>query len=182
MQIAFVVNNGDEGRFQAASSGGPITIGNVYYVPDLGQNLISLGAITQKDVTLKVDDCTLQWWKDGRLIATSHRISDKLYEMDFDKPRQGSANVAQSAASLQVWHERFGHVNYRSVQQLAKGTAVDGMKVATADKGDNDVSGQVCEACVFGKQCRKPFHTNTKRAEKPGDLVHFDVFGPMSQP
>lgn len=37
----------------------------------------------------------------------------------------------------------------------------------------------VCERCVRGKQCRTTYHFRPYRAEKPGEVIHTDVCGPM---
>ena len=39
-----------------------------------------------------------------------------------------------------------------------------------------------CEHCVYGKQNRVSFPSGAKRANKILELVHSDVFGPMSVP
>lgn len=48
------------------------------------------------------------------------------------------------------------------------------------DIEDSKNDNQFCEACVFGKHCRKPFNENDARASKPAELIHFDLCGPMS--
>ena len=39
-----------------------------------------------------------------------------------------------------------------------------------------------CEHCVYGKQNRVSFLSGAKRANKILELVHSDVFGPVSVP
>ena len=38
----------------------------------------------------------------------------------------------------------------------------------------------VCEGCIYGKQCRQKFATNNnKKTERPLQVVHSDLCGPM---
>lgn len=82
-------------------------------------------------------------------------------------------------ASLQTWHERLGHANYKAVRELAKGKAVTGMVCNDKIKYTTD-DDYFCEACVFGKQSRSLFMKNEKRAVTPDDTTWFDIMGPMS--
>jgi len=101
-------------------SGGDITLTNVLYVPKLGRNLLSLGAATKMQVNVKFNKDTIEMSKNGRRLATGYRLPNNLYEMDFVRVG-GSANISAQEATLQVWHERLGHVNYNTVCQLANG-------------------------------------------------------------
>jgi len=38
-----------------------------------------------------------------------------------------------------------------------------------------------CEACQYGKQHRLPFKSSSREKPKPGELIHSDVCGKMSQ-
>jgi hypothetical protein len=49
-----------------------------------------------------------------------------------------------------MWHERFGHLNFRALHKLSRGDMVKGLP----DTGQVE---QVCEDCVLAKQKRAPF-------------------------
>lgn len=72
----------------------------------------------------------------------------------------------------------MGHVNYGSVRQLANSAAVEGMKLAKSSNSGSDDC--FCEACIYAKQCRQQFNESSTRATKPGELIHYDLCGPMS--
>ena len=55
-------------------------------------------------------------------------------------------------------------------------------EIEVEGKIDLDRSETVCEACFKGKQARLPLLPSAERASECGELVHFDIFGPMSQP
>jgi hypothetical protein len=46
--------------------------------------------------------------------------------------------------SSRIWHERFGHLNFRYMQQLGKQRMVEGLLDIHFSKG-------ICEGCVLGK-------------------------------
>jgi len=159
-------------------SGGNVTLTDVLYVPKLGRNLLSLGAATKMQVNVKFNKDTIEMSKDDRRLATGYRLPNNLYEMDFVRVGS-SANISAQEATLQIWHERLGHVNYNSVRQLANGSAVEGMKLIKCSTSGSD-DNCLCEACIHAKQCRLPFNESNTRATKPGELIHYDLCGPMS--
>ena len=78
--------------------------------------------------------------------------------------------------SSRLWHERFGHLNYRYMQQLSKNEMVEGLPNISFSKG-------VCEGCVLGKHPREKFDTGKAHgASSPLDLIHSDLMGPFPHP
>uniref|UniRef100_A0ABD2WMS0 Integrase catalytic domain-containing protein n=1 Tax=Trichogramma kaykai TaxID=54128 RepID=A0ABD2WMS0_9HYME len=69
---------------------------------------------------------------------------------------------------MQIWHERLAHQNKRHVKQFLN---VCGIKTF-----DDEI---YCDGCAYGKQHRLPFG-NRERAEKPREIIHSDLCGPMS--
>lgn len=113
----------------------------------------------------------------GQARAIGKQITNKLYTMNWTVKMPVESNYANSrACSLEVWHERFGHINFQTVKELAQGKSVTGLNCIDSNNNNN----QFCEACVFGKQCRRPFNESTNRAKAPAELIHFDICGPMS--
>ena len=62
-------------------------------------------------------------------------------EIRFDQ-----VSASDSTASPEVWHRRFGHLNYTYMNQLKKKKMVDGMNYDSGTQTQKD-----CEACVLGK-------------------------------
>lgn len=82
--------------------------------------------------------------------------------MDWIVKMPVESNYADSKAqSLEVWHERFGHVNYQTIKELAQRKNVTGFNYIDAS---NNNTNRFCEACIFGKQCKKPFNESSNRA------------------
>ncbi|CAG9135108.1 unnamed protein product [Plutella xylostella] len=90
---------------------------------------------------------------------------------------QQSASLASSSSkvSQEVWHQRLGHLNSRSMGLLNRGMAT-GIKYDSADY-------KSCVACIEGKQSRLPFPSkSSSRADEVLGLVHTDLCGPMQKP
>jgi len=91
----------------------------------------------------------------GALIATGHRIKQLWY---IDCPSSEMCASFKHDAT-QLWHQRLGHVNEKRLKfavdkQLIRGVNGGGKSDAKPRIGQLPF----CEACVQGKQTRKPFH------------------------
>jgi hypothetical protein len=83
-----------------------------------------------------------------------------------------SVFVARSDELRKIWHKQFGHLNYRSLQQLCNQHMVTSLPFVFC----RDV---VCAGCVLDKHHRDNFE---KHALSPSQLVHSDMCGPISSP
>ena len=73
---------------------------------------------------------------------------------------------------LNLWHQRLGHVNERRLKTAVSKNLINGVDCANGDKLP------FCEACVQGKQARKPFKGLADVQTKYKlELVHSDVCG-----
>jgi hypothetical protein len=78
--------------------------------------------------------------------------------------------------SSTIWHERFGNLNFRYMQQLSKHGMVDGLCDIHFSKG-------ICEGCVIGKHPQEKFDKGkTQKVFLPLDLIHSDIMGPFPHP
>ena len=107
-----------------------------------------------------------------KTMNIGHLTNSNLYvintEPDF-------ANVASSKASLEVWHCRFGHINYEYVNELSQKKMVVGMNCSKED------TSQQCEACAKAKMHKMPVpKASRNRSSRPLQLVHSDVCGPIN--
>jgi hypothetical protein len=78
--------------------------------------------------------------------------------------------------SSRIWHERFGHFNFRYMKFISKNILVDGLPGIPFSKG-------VCAECVLEKHPQDKFDKGkSQRASTPLDLIHSDLMGPFSYP
>ena len=73
---------------------------------------------------------------------------------------------------IELWHKRFGHVNFSRLRKMQTKNIVFGLPKCSGRNG------QVCEACQLWKQHRLPFPNERNRSRNPLDVIHSDVWGP----
>ena len=142
----------------------------VLYVPKLAKNLLSVPAMISMcaEVKFRNEECIVS--KEGKDYVIGKLVNGTLY----------TVNTVESARSAtdqtaELWHQRLGHLNNNSVDQLAKKEMATGMNCTTSLHAENK-----CERCVLGKSHRNPFpKQSNSRATRPYEIIHSDVCGPM---
>ena len=74
-----------------------------------------------------------------------------------------------------LWHERMGHIGEKGLRAMHN----EGM-VKDFPKCNLEV--RFCEHCINGKQSRLKFPSRVTRENGILELVHSDVFGPVTMP
>ena len=73
-----------------------------------------------------------------------------------------------------MWHERLGHLNFKTLSKIVSACLVCGLP--TLDKK----SPSVCGSCQFGKQLKSTYKATTHVAtSKVLELLHMDLMDPM---
>ncbi|GJZ21031.1 ribonuclease H-like domain-containing protein [Tanacetum coccineum] len=89
----------------------------------------------------------------------------------FDMPLKGSLGESNMVLSFHVskllWHNRLGH----PVDQVLA-TLHNDLKISKTGYVP------VCEVCHRAKQTRESFPLSDHKSKNPGELVHFDLWGP----
>ena len=165
-----------------------ILLQNVLYVPGLQCNLFSTTLMAKKHSIDFIGTQThCHFVKNNELIFTGRLLQD-MYILDFTvllPPIHGLYTAAygnipqkEEYQPLQIWHHRLGHLHFDMIKTMARNGAVTGLHLTT------QTPTALCPACQFGKMTRKSFPENHFRtyATSPGDLLHGDICGPMSQP
>ncbi|KAJ0847396.1 putative RNA-directed DNA polymerase [Helianthus annuus] len=151
-------------------------VSRVYYVPELTSNLLSIGQLQEKDLTvvIKQGECRIYHPKKG-VIIKSVMTRNRMFLV------QGVMNYATSQCmkvsdeeNTQIWHRRFGHVNYKSVRAMQHRELVKGLPKLIEHSA-------VCEVCKLGKQQREPIPKRSAwRATEKLQLIHTDLCGPIN--
>jgi hypothetical protein len=122
---------------------------NVLHVPKLSVNLLSVYQMMNSDTRKKViftpnfvDIYDMQ--TNSRVATGEVNHQSRLYTFfEFIEP-DFALLLTHVDESSRIWHERFGHLNFRYMQQLSKKILVDGLPEIHFSKG-------VCEGCVLEK-------------------------------
>ena len=179
------VRFGDDSRIDIKGKGSILFINqdgskkllaDVYYIPDLKSNIISLGQATESgcEVRMKEGDLTLHD-REGKLIVKAKRSINRLYKVLMDIVDDHCLHVAAKSES-NTWHARLGHIGASSLKGMIKDQLVLGLPKLNIDKN-------TCSSCLLGKQSRRPFPSvSTYRAETALELIHGDLCGPITPP
>ncbi|GJR21401.1 putative ribonuclease H-like domain-containing protein [Tanacetum coccineum] len=157
----------------------------VSYVEELKFNLLSVSQICDKkhNVLFTDKECLIlspkfKFVDEDLVILRAPRKND-VYSLDLKNiiPSGGITCLVAKATKDEavLWHRRLGHVNFKNINKLVKGNLVRGLPSKTF-KLDHS-----CLACRKGKQHRascKKIEERTVR--EPLELLHMDLFGPVS--
>ncbi|KAL0318759.1 UNVERIFIED_CONTAM: hypothetical protein Sangu_2032100 [Sesamum angustifolium] len=134
-------------------------INDVMYIPNLRTNLFSVGQMMEKGYTLHFggDSCTIYDNKDKTLKIVEVRMKEHRC---FPIHLQYMGRTAMKAQEDQswLWHRRLGHFNFQGLKILHQKKMMTDLPQIQAIEG-------ACEACLQGKQHKKPFPS-----EPPGEL------------
>lgn len=153
------------------------TMYNVLYVPELSRSLFSVGVMTDRNFTHHSYKNLCEFRdSEGKLSCVGTRNND-LWIMKFRVKPTPECNLSNTKEnSLQLWHNRLGHVNCDAIKKTADKKMVKNLEIV--ERKDF-----FCESCQFGKQPRKPHQSSQREKTKyPGEMIHSDVCGPMSIP
>ncbi|GJY79920.1 zinc finger, CCHC-type containing protein [Tanacetum coccineum] len=149
-------------------------VSDVYYIPNLKSNILSLGQLTEIGCKVIMDGNKLTLYdKNKRLLMKVERSKNRLYSirLQIEAPICLLANVDNQAW---LWHARLGHLNFDDINKMTRKNLVEGIPRINH-------AGQICDACLLGKHSRTPFPNQAKfRSKNPLDLVYGDLCGPIS--
>jgi hypothetical protein len=167
----------DKGRIELTNE----SFENVLHVPKLFVNLLSVYQMmhsgTENKVIFTPNSMDIYDMQTNSRVATSEvNHQSRLYKFsEFIEP-DSALLLTHAHESDRIWHERFGHLNFRYMQQLSKHKLVYGLI-------DIDFSKGVCEGCGLGEHPQENFDKGkSQRASTPLDLIHSDLMGPFPHP
>ncbi|UYV84036.1 hypothetical protein LAZ67_X000937 [Cordylochernes scorpioides] len=148
---------------------------DVLYIPELETNLFSISTATKHSLTLICKGNQIKLTKKSKVLVTGIKDNSNIYRIFIKAKQSSQTHVAQ--LSLDIWHQRMGHVNPIKLTQMFENNVFE-ENIKIREKPDS----LLCEACIYGKQNRKVFHASTSpNSTYPGELIYSDVCGPMSK-
>jgi len=147
----------------------------VLYVPDFHLNLISVSKLTNFlncIVIFNGFQCLIQDKKTKKMIGSGDK-REELYYLNLSNKLTSSASKTISnyvpLPDSALWHFRLGHLSFsrmKSLQSLFPYVHED--------------SKATCDVCHFAKHRKLLFPESCNKATKPFELIHFDIWGPIS--
>lgn len=151
-------------------------LNNVYYIPGLRSNIVSLGQATEVGYEVRMKDNTLSLFdRSGKLMVRTTRARNRLYKVTLRADQVRCLQITETKEPS-IWHARLGHINTEKLKMMVNKELVIGITNLTTGE-------ETCVSCLLGKQTRQPFpKTTLYRASSPLELVHGDLCGPLSPP
>ncbi|GJX30187.1 retrovirus-related pol polyprotein from transposon TNT 1-94 [Tanacetum coccineum] len=153
---------------------GNILISRVYYVEGLGHNLFFVGQFCDSDleVAFRKHTCFVRNLEGVDLLSGSR--GSNLYTISMADMMKSSPICLLSKASKTkswLWHRRLSHLNFGTINQLAKQGLVKGLPKLKYTKD------HLCSACQMGKSKKESHpHKPEPSTNEKLQMLHMDLY------
>ena len=169
-----------KGRVKLLLNGINHVVSEVYYVPELKNNLLSIGQLQEKGLAILIQGgvCKIYHPYKGLIIETNmsaNRMFILLAQSQVMSQQQHNECLHTNSQNLsQLWHRKYGHLSYKGLRTSQSKNMVCGLpKFTSSDK--------LCTDCIVGKHHRDPIPRKSSwRASQILDLIHVDICGPIT--
>ncbi|CAM8904112.1 unnamed protein product [Rhodiola kirilowii] len=148
---------------------------DVYWVDGLKANLLSISQLCdgRNQVQFTRNSCQV-YDKHGVCVMEGDRASNNCYLLSRATTPGAITCMLSRSDEVHLWHQRLGHINFRSLKFLSNERLIEGIPNI---RGDMQI---VCGDCQAGKQTRA-VHKKVDRVytKRPLELLHMDPMGPM---
>ena len=114
----------------------------------------------------------------GQVVAMGFAYHDsRMHKFSHFLPySQGNALLSHANETRNLWHDRYGHLNYRNLQPLSKEIMVEGIPTIKFSIG-------TCKGCVVGKHVERKYEKGkARRNVQVLDLIHSYIIWPHPTP
>ena len=150
-----------------------VELREVYCLPKLSCNLISLGVLEKRGLTWSGTSGRLEVRDRNELIMQAIR-TDTVYTLYTTQARISEPIRAFKVSTLskqELWHHRLAHLNHADLQRLC--TLAEGI-----DLSENPANNKpFYEACTLGKQYKTICRKKMTPANYAGKRMHVDLYG-----
>ncbi|GKE11249.1 retrovirus-related pol polyprotein from transposon TNT 1-94, partial [Tanacetum coccineum] len=153
---------------------GNVTISRVYYVEGLRHNLFFVGQFcySNLEVSFCQHTCFIRNLEGVDLVTGSQ--GNNLYNLSLGDMMASSPICLLSKASKTkswLWHRRLSHLNFGTINHLARHGLVRGLPKLKFKKD------HMCFACAMGKSKKKPYKPKSEDTNQEKlYLLHMDLY------
>ncbi|MCI01710.1 retrovirus-related pol polyprotein from transposon tnt 1-94 [Trifolium medium] len=147
---------------------------DVYFLPGLKNNLLSIGQLQQKNVTIIFSNDQCKVYHDhSDLIISTHMSANRMYVIHASVITPMCLQTVKESQT-HLWHCKYAHLSYKGLNTLVKKEMVKGLPFLQETE-------EICCDCAIGKQHRDsiPKIANWRASEKL-QLVHSDICDPIN--
>ncbi|GJY42579.1 retrovirus-related pol polyprotein from transposon TNT 1-94 [Tanacetum coccineum] len=148
----------------------------VAFVNGLKYNLVSISQLCDAKYIIQFDEKRGTIFNSNKeTVMIAPKVRD-VYVLDMTSSAQESCFFAKATKNLNcLWHKRLVHLNFKTINQLAKQNLVIGLPSLVYSKD------KPCSSCEKGKHHKASFKTKqTFSIKKSLHLLHMDLFGPVT--
>lgn len=152
-----------------------LTLRNVWYVPQLHSNFLSINKIIKAgySVTFAENKATMISKYSQKILTADLQEEVFIANVKNDNVVQ-SVNAAIDKDIVRKWHQRYGHINVQDLSKLTSKNMVKGLDL----KIPNSIE---CVTCAVCKISASPYRSVSEiRTKDVLELVHMDICGPMA--
>nr|GEV52305.1 hypothetical protein [Tanacetum cinerariifolium] len=151
-----------------------VRLGNDVRMAVMGKGNVRLD-IEEKgvEILIKKGLCCIFHPRRG-LIIRIQMSANRMFMIKAKPNDIDECHKVETDFTTHLWHQRFGHINNRSLKLLHDKDLVRGLPIINTEVG-------TCSDCLVGKQTRDTFpKTSSWRATQQLQLVHSDICGPIT--
>jgi hypothetical protein len=153
------------------------SISNVFLVDYLDYNLLSISQLYKMSCNCLFTDVGVTVFRrSDDSIAFKGVLDGHLYLVDFNDNNATLDTFLIAKTNMGwLWHRRLAHVGMKNIHKLLKGEHILGLTNVNFEKE------KICSACQVGKHVGVYHpHKNIMTTERPLELLHKDLFGPIA--
>nr|CAN68520.1 hypothetical protein VITISV_011970 [Vitis vinifera] len=163
-----------KGTVAIESQTGLKLIYDVLFVPDIDQNLLSVGQLVEKEFKVYFEDrnCIIKD-AEGKEVFNI-KMKGKSFTLNLLEDEHTA--ILQQDSTTMFWDRRVEHFHHDDVLYMKKNQIAEGLPDLEKDL-------PICATCQYGKQTKLPFPKKISwTATQKLQLVHTDVGGSQKMP
>lgn len=151
-----------------------ITLEDVLFSEQAAGNLMSVKRLQEAGMSIKFDKNGVTISKNGLTVVKNSGMFNNIPIVQFQ-----AYNIdAKHKNNFRLWHERLGHISNGKLLEIKRHNMFSDNSLLN----NLELSNEICEPCLNGKQGRLPFKQfkNRTHIKRPLFVVHSDVCGPIT--
>uniref|UniRef100_M1C8D2 Uncharacterized protein n=1 Tax=Solanum tuberosum TaxID=4113 RepID=M1C8D2_SOLTU len=146
---------------------------DVLFVPNLDQNLLSVGQLLENGLKMLFEEkaCVVKDADNKEMFKVKMR--GKSFALNLLDEEQVA--VIKLENNSELWHKRLRYFHHDAILFMKENQLAEGLPSLEKNL-------PACEACQYGKQTRLPFQNSSWRAKQKLQLIHTNVGGPQKTP
>jgi hypothetical protein len=159
-----------KGNVIVALSSGKLRIRNVFHVPGLAVNLLSIPQLAASGVTITFTATGATLLRDGCVLAQAQNNGNRYI---LSTSNEAALACMEPPAPFDLWHQRLGHLGRKKVAGLNSST------IGLIEPIGIPAHVPPCDTCLRTKICKINRRYITRPATKILERVHTDFCGPL---